>query len=144
LNGRHGDIGARTWLGVCISTPRGFSLSHCSSIANQTAVTLIQRLREVSGNPMRKGFIVFRILTDNATSEMPVVRDLPKQLGVPVFLVPCLSHTRALALKDFLAQAFPPIARKDFFSLMIELPNLFPYQREDDLFHGIPRPCETR
>jgi hypothetical protein len=102
--------GARTWLSFCVSTRRGFSFWRCTSIADQPAATLIERLLEICCNPMRKRFVVCSIVTDNATNEIAAVRDLLKQLGVPVFRAPCLSHTTALALKDFLAQAFPPIA----------------------------------
>jgi KaiC/GvpD/RAD55 family RecA-like ATPase len=68
----------RTWLGLCISTPRGFSFWRCTSIADQTTATLIERLLEICRNLMRKRFVVCRIVTDNATDEIVAVRDLPK------------------------------------------------------------------
>jgi hypothetical protein len=136
--------GARTWLDLCVSTPRGSSFWRCTSIADQTAATLIERLREICRNLMRKRFVIWSMIPDNATNEIAAVRNLPKQFGVPVFRVPCLTHTTPLALKDFLAQVFPRIARRDFFGAMIDFRNLVPYQREDDLFHGIPRTCEAR
>jgi hypothetical protein len=136
--------GAKTWLGACVLTPRPFSFWRCASNADQTAATLIERFLQICRNLMRKGFVVCSIVTDNATNEIAAVRDRPKQLDVPVFRVPCLIHSTALALKDFLAQVFPPIAGRDFFGAMIDLRDLLPDQGEDGLFHGIPRPCETR
>jgi hypothetical protein len=113
-------------------------------MADQTAATLIERLLQICYNLMPMGFVVWSIATDNGTNEIAAVRNLPKQLGLPVFRVPRLSDTTALALRDFLGQVFSPNRGGDFFAAMIALRNLLPCEREDRLFHGIPRPCETR
>jgi hypothetical protein len=113
-------------------------------MTDQTADTLLQTLQDVCADLLGRGFVVCSIVTDNASNEIAVVRDLRTRLGLPVFRVPCLSHITTLAVKDFFADAFPRSWGKDFFGAMSDLRKLFQHKRESDAFRGIPRPCETR
>jgi hypothetical protein len=63
---------------------------------------------------------------------------------VPVFRIPCLSHITALALIDFVKDAFPVVSGRDFFGAMIDLRSLLPRVRKRDAFNGIPHPCEMQ
>jgi hypothetical protein len=136
--------GGRTWLSVCISTPRSFSFWRCLSISKQTADTLIDKVKEICTDLSDKGLSLCGSVTDNASNEIAAVRDHPERLGVPVFRIPCLTHTTTLALEGFVKDAFPLISGRDFFGAMVDLRNLLPHIRESDAFHGISRPCETR
>jgi hypothetical protein len=150
-HGRYGNLmadtatsGRRTWLGVCVSTPRAFSFWRCVSIYDQTVATLVDPLKGICTDLKEKGFVVCSIVTGNASHEIAAVRELPWELGVPVFRIPCLSHTMALVLRDFVKDGFPLISGWDFFGAMIDLRSLLSHLRRRDAFNGILQPCETR
>jgi hypothetical protein len=130
--------GGRTWLGVCVSTARGFSFWRCASITDQTADTLPLTLDSVCVNLREKRVIVCAIRTDNANNEIAAVRTLSNDRRRPLFRVPYLSHTATLAVTDFLEEVFPAVAGRNFFDRMTELLNLLPHRYQRDAFHGDP------
>jgi hypothetical protein len=99
---------------------------------------------EICAELSHTGRIICRIVTNNASNDIAILRDIPDELGTPVFRIPCRSHTTALTLKDFIGDAFHLISGGDFFAAMIDLRKLLPHVRERDTFHGIPPRCETR
>jgi hypothetical protein len=65
--------GRRTWLGICMSTPRVFSFWRCLSIYDQTAAKLVDTLKGICIDLKEKGFVVCSIVTDNASNEIAAV-----------------------------------------------------------------------
>jgi hypothetical protein len=78
-------------------------------MTDQTANTLLQTLHDVCADLSDRESVICSIVTDKASNEIATVGDLRPRLDLPVFRVSCLSHITTLAVKDFLANAFPRI-----------------------------------
>jgi hypothetical protein len=103
----------------------------------------VDTLREICTDLTEKGFVVYSIVTHNASNEIAAVRELRQKLGVPVFHIPCLSDTTALASTNFVKDAFPLTSSRDFFGVIVDLRSLLPYVRKRDAVCGTLQPCET-
>jgi hypothetical protein len=97
---------------------------------------LLRTLKNFCASLSQTGFIVCSIVTDNGGNKIAAVRGLARELRAPLFCIPCVSHTTALALKDFVTHAFPLISARDLFAATIDLWNLLPHVRERDIFHA--------
>jgi hypothetical protein len=131
---------SRRWLGVCIATAARFSFWRVIKLASTTGLAIASVVAEVIEELGKKGFSTVAIVTDNAANEVKAVRDLAETIQLPIFRIPCLSHTTNLAVHDFLQAAF----RTDFWKDMHKLLAVLPRHNETDKFHGLKTQTRTR
>jgi hypothetical protein len=131
----------RVWLGICLSTDRGFVFWRLTELPDQTSATICNCLTEVIQDLNARGFRVIAIVTDNASNEIKALQNLASSdfpgFAPFIFRIACLSHTLNLALVDFARAVF------EGWSIYKDIPEI----RETipcKVRHFLPSPCPTR
>jgi hypothetical protein len=88
----------RCWVGVSIATTKAFPFWRLESLENQTADAIGSAIARVVGTLQNRGFIVCAVVTDNASNEKASLdpessKSAQQRANVPLFRIPCLSHT---------------------------------------------------
>jgi hypothetical protein len=135
------SMASRRWLGVCIATDSGFWFWRMLELPGTTGEEIADAIKGVVRELLDKGFTTVAVVTDNAANEIKAVRELAQAVNLPLFRIPCLSHTTNLAVKDFLNVV---LSGKRFWKDIGLLCNALPDTNEGDPFHGMKYPCATR
>jgi hypothetical protein len=98
-------VRGRNWLGVCLVTLDRFFPWAVIEIRNQTSEVIARALGSVIEDLGSHGLSTCSVVTDNAQSEVKVVKILSSQYSV--FRVPCLSHPANLVIHDFFGILYP-------------------------------------
>jgi hypothetical protein len=130
-----------SWLGICIATVAGFSFWRMPDLPGTTGLEIASAVAKVVEDLRQRGFTTVGVVTDNASNEIKAVRDLADITKLPIFRIPCLSHTTNLAVKDFLEAAF---VGPHFWTDISKLCGALPHATQNDPFSGIRMPCPTR
>jgi hypothetical protein len=115
------------------------------SLENQTADAIGSAVARVVGALQDRGFIVCAVVKDNASNEKASLdpessKSAQQKANVPLFRIPCLSHTASLAVGGPRGQSFGENVMKDMRTIRDALPHAMIVDR----FYGMPSIVETR